>query len=182
MPGVSRCDLTNACAFYHSHCTRGYRAHRTPGIPCALLRAEGFLQSFGRTAPRALYATRVWKPSLRAHLGPGCLKREGSMWCQSASRRDRRPPYLPRPGQNRQRRRLVPWLRQGTAQQHPEIQPSVVNHSWTVNVKWKGNLLPVDRGGISLTMQLEMPVGAKHRRRTTNGRATQPPARALASR
>jgi len=36
MPGVSRCDLTNACAFYHTHCTRGYRAHRTPGIPCAL--------------------------------------------------------------------------------------------------------------------------------------------------
>ena len=36
MPGVSRCDLTNACAFYHYRCTRGYRAHRTPGIPCAL--------------------------------------------------------------------------------------------------------------------------------------------------
>jgi hypothetical protein len=36
MPDVSRCDLTNACAFYHYHCTRGYRAHRTPGIPCAL--------------------------------------------------------------------------------------------------------------------------------------------------
>ena len=36
MPGVCRCDLTNACAFYHTHCTRGYRAHRTPGIPCAL--------------------------------------------------------------------------------------------------------------------------------------------------
>jgi len=36
VPGVSRCDLTNACAFYHTHCTRGYRAHRTPGIPCAL--------------------------------------------------------------------------------------------------------------------------------------------------
>ena len=31
-----RCDLTNACAFYHYHCTRGYRAHRAPGIPCAL--------------------------------------------------------------------------------------------------------------------------------------------------
>src|ERR1700676_3987841 len=36
MPGVCRCDLTNACAFYHYHCTRGYRAHRAPGIPCAL--------------------------------------------------------------------------------------------------------------------------------------------------
>src|ERR1700686_4561846 len=36
MPGVFRCDLTNACAFYHYHCTRGYRAHRAPGIPCAL--------------------------------------------------------------------------------------------------------------------------------------------------
>src|SRR5258706_11270189 len=37
MPGVSRCDLTNACAFYHYPCTRGYRAHRAPGIPCALV-------------------------------------------------------------------------------------------------------------------------------------------------
>ena len=36
MPGDFRCDLTNACAFYHHHCTRGYRAHRAPGIPCAL--------------------------------------------------------------------------------------------------------------------------------------------------
>ena len=33
MPGVCRCDLTNACALYHYLCTRGYRAHRTPGIP-----------------------------------------------------------------------------------------------------------------------------------------------------
>ena len=32
----------NACACYHYLCTRGYRAHRAPGIPCALLleRAE----------------------------------------------------------------------------------------------------------------------------------------------
>src|ERR1700676_3375098 len=37
MPGDFRCDLTNACALYHAHCTRGYRAHRAPGIPCALL-------------------------------------------------------------------------------------------------------------------------------------------------
>src|SRR5258708_10694417 len=36
MPGDFRCDLTNACAFYRTHCTRGYRAHRAPGIPCAL--------------------------------------------------------------------------------------------------------------------------------------------------
>src|ERR1700676_2826628 len=36
MPGDFRCDLTNACAFYNTHCTRGYRAHRAPGIPCAL--------------------------------------------------------------------------------------------------------------------------------------------------
>jgi hypothetical protein len=33
--------LTNACALYHTHCTRGYRAHRTPGIPCALVMEEG---------------------------------------------------------------------------------------------------------------------------------------------
>src|ERR1700686_3726005 len=46
MPGVSRCDLTNACAFYHYPCTRGYRAHRTPGIPCALLGAR-YLQDPG---------------------------------------------------------------------------------------------------------------------------------------
>jgi hypothetical protein len=37
MPGDFRCDLTNACAFYHYRCTRGYRAHRAPGIPCALV-------------------------------------------------------------------------------------------------------------------------------------------------
>jgi hypothetical protein len=24
------------CALYHYHCTHGYRAHRPPGIPCAL--------------------------------------------------------------------------------------------------------------------------------------------------
>ncbi len=36
MPGDFRCDLTNACALYHYFCTRGYRAHRAPGIPCAL--------------------------------------------------------------------------------------------------------------------------------------------------
>jgi len=24
------------CALYHYHCTHGYRAHRAPGIPCAL--------------------------------------------------------------------------------------------------------------------------------------------------
>src|SRR6202795_1432801 len=36
MRGVSRCDLANGCALNHYHCTRGYRAHRTPGIPCAL--------------------------------------------------------------------------------------------------------------------------------------------------
>jgi hypothetical protein len=40
MPGVCRCDLTNACAQLHYLCTRGYRAHRTPGIPCALFGAE----------------------------------------------------------------------------------------------------------------------------------------------
>jgi hypothetical protein len=42
MPGVFRCDLTNACALYHYICTRGYRAHRAPGIPCALC-SEGRL-------------------------------------------------------------------------------------------------------------------------------------------
>ena len=36
MPGDFRCDLTNACAHYYYYCTRGYRAHRAPGIPCAL--------------------------------------------------------------------------------------------------------------------------------------------------
>ncbi len=42
MPGDFRCDLTNACAHLTTHCTRGYRAHRAPGIPCALFpkRAE----------------------------------------------------------------------------------------------------------------------------------------------
>jgi hypothetical protein len=41
MPGDFRCDLTNACAFYRYHCTRGNRAHRAPGIPCALSLVEG---------------------------------------------------------------------------------------------------------------------------------------------
>jgi len=36
MPGDFRCDLTYACAFYRYHGTRGNRAHRAPGIPCAL--------------------------------------------------------------------------------------------------------------------------------------------------
>jgi hypothetical protein len=36
MPGDFRCDLTNACAYYPYLCTRGLRAHRAPGIPCAL--------------------------------------------------------------------------------------------------------------------------------------------------
>ena len=31
---------TNACALYHYHCIRGLRAHRAPGIPCALF-SEG---------------------------------------------------------------------------------------------------------------------------------------------
>src|SRR6202790_2350500 len=53
MPGVCRCDLTNACALYHYPCTRGYRAHRAPGIPCALcLEGKEFLANLGRKAPR----------------------------------------------------------------------------------------------------------------------------------
>jgi hypothetical protein len=55
MPGVSRCDLTNACAFYHTHCTRGYRAHRTPGIPCALSEWRGRNE---QAKPRAKQAAR----------------------------------------------------------------------------------------------------------------------------
>jgi len=44
MPGDFRCDLTYACAFYRYHCTRGNRAHRAPGIPCALWsRGQGIL-------------------------------------------------------------------------------------------------------------------------------------------
>src|SRR5665647_2549579 len=52
MPGVSRCDLANACAFYHYHCTRGYRAHRTPGIPCALFLGRKINARLGHIAPR----------------------------------------------------------------------------------------------------------------------------------
>jgi hypothetical protein len=33
MPGVSRCDLTNACAFYHYHCTRGCGRIGRPAFP-----------------------------------------------------------------------------------------------------------------------------------------------------
>src|ERR1700737_1327487 len=51
MLGEFRCDLTNACAFYHYHCTRGYRAHRAPGIPCALFGRNDHAQ-LGRLAPR----------------------------------------------------------------------------------------------------------------------------------
>jgi hypothetical protein len=47
------CDLTNACALYHYHCARGYRAHRAPGIPCALDQEGGKLRAnLGRIAPR----------------------------------------------------------------------------------------------------------------------------------
>jgi hypothetical protein len=52
MLGEFRCDLTNACAFYHYLCTRGYRAHRAPGIPCALFGRNDHAQ-LGRLAPRA---------------------------------------------------------------------------------------------------------------------------------
>jgi hypothetical protein len=32
---------TNACASCYYHGTRGYRAHRAPGIPCALIGEGG---------------------------------------------------------------------------------------------------------------------------------------------
>jgi hypothetical protein len=49
MPGDFRCDLTNACALYHYLCTRGYRAHWAPGIPCALcLERAGSLRQNSR--------------------------------------------------------------------------------------------------------------------------------------
>ena len=48
MPDDFRRDLTNACACYHYLCTRGYRAHRTPGIPCALcFRGTRFMHNPG---------------------------------------------------------------------------------------------------------------------------------------
>src|SRR3984893_6264811 len=53
MLGDFRCDLTNACALSHYHCTRGYRAHRAPGIPCALVLFEGIsYNNSGAIAPR----------------------------------------------------------------------------------------------------------------------------------
>ena len=52
MPGDFRCDLTNACvAIYRTHCTRGYRAHRAPGIPApSEQRAELTGQTSGETS------------------------------------------------------------------------------------------------------------------------------------
>ena len=51
MPGDFRCDLTTRVLTTHYHCTRGYRAHRAPGIPCALSmeRAERAGQNSGET-------------------------------------------------------------------------------------------------------------------------------------
>src|SRR5258708_10669111 len=65
MPGVCRCDLTNACAFYHYPCTRGYRAHRAPGIPCALCSFGARFLSHARARSHRGARTRVL-PSLRA--------------------------------------------------------------------------------------------------------------------
>src|SRR5258708_20232275 len=75
MPGVSRCDLTNACAFYHYHCTRGYRAHRAPGIPCALF-SEG---AGSKSKPRAKTRGEIAELCFD---GCGCLKlKSGTRLC-----------------------------------------------------------------------------------------------------
>src|SRR5229473_5198823 len=73
MPGVFRCDLTNACAFYHYRCTRGYRAHRTPGIPCALVVWEGGTND----KPCAKRAARSRSHAQCAPLPPRALARGG---------------------------------------------------------------------------------------------------------
>ena len=68
MPGVFRCDLTTRVRNYHYRCTRGYRAHRAPGIPCALFskRAERKGQNSRENARRdreAAFDERCATPS-----------------------------------------------------------------------------------------------------------------------
>ena len=86
---------------------------------------------------------------------------------------------LGQPDQNR------PTARPAAARHHTTISANTAigcEPSRTVNVKWKGHLVPVERGGITLTMQPEMPAGPNTGGEQQNGRTTQPPARALASR
>src|ERR1700692_3627786 len=87
MPGDFRCDLTNACALYHTHCTRGYRAHRAPGIPCAL-GSEGKEISGKPRAHPAARSRNCVLPALRANPSAcndvqvdyfGCLKFESKI-------------------------------------------------------------------------------------------------------
>src|SRR5437879_4392151 len=61
MPGDFRCDLTNACAFYHYPCTRGYRAHRTPGIPCALIGRKVLGKARAHWRRGAFRCVRDWR-------------------------------------------------------------------------------------------------------------------------
>src|ERR1700720_1843043 len=77
MPGVCRCDLTNACALSHTHCTRGYRAHRAPGIPCAL-GSEG--KEFSGK-PRAYQAARSRTHTLSSLRGALATKQSSFLIC-----------------------------------------------------------------------------------------------------
>src|ERR1700730_4722823 len=77
MPGDFRCDLTNACALSHTHCTRGYRAHRAPGIPCAL-GSEGKEISI---KPRAYQAARSRTHTLSSLRGALATKQSRFLIC-----------------------------------------------------------------------------------------------------
>src|ERR1700676_3694337 len=81
MPGVCRCDLTNACALYHYHCIRGFGGHRAPGISCALF-SEG---AGPKSKPRAKKrAARSRSHAQCAPLPPRALARGGVRGEQSS--------------------------------------------------------------------------------------------------
>ena len=91
MLGDFRCDLTNACALSHYYCTRGYRAHRAPGIPCAL-GLEG-KEISGK--PRANQAARSRSCVFRQRR---CLKMKyASVVEKPNGKREIRPPETLRP-------------------------------------------------------------------------------------
>jgi hypothetical protein len=109
MPGDFRCDLTNACALYHYHCTRGYRAHRAPGIPCALfwagatcttraLRAAGSRTYFS-TSLRGALATKQSILSIRSEMDCfACARNDGDcLKIESNNKHTRRPGLEPGP-------------------------------------------------------------------------------------
>jgi len=65
------------CALYHYHCTHGYRAHRPPGIPCALNSERAGINEylakkpFGEIAKSWLLLTLPWRGRVDANAMSG---------------------------------------------------------------------------------------------------------------